>query len=58
MVRVGRRQADDDTDPTEPNPDGIPAGELHTAHPHRNREWCVGQNAAPQPGREVTAGRE
>ncbi|MDX5558653.1 ISAs1 family transposase, partial [Escherichia coli] len=37
MVRVGRRPADDGTDRHHAYPDGISAGELRAAHPHRNR---------------------
>ncbi len=32
--------------------------ELHAAHPGRDRERRAGESAAPQPGGEVTAGRE
>ena len=47
MVRVGRRPSDHHPDPTEPYPDGVPAGELHTAPENRNREWRTGEGAAP-----------
>ncbi len=58
MVRLGRRQADDGTDRHHAYPDGIPAGELHAAHPGRDRERRAGESAAPQPGGEAAAGRE
>ncbi len=56
MVRVGRRQADDDTDRHHAYPDGIPAGELHAAPENRNREWRTGEGAAPEPGGGVARG--
>ena len=58
MVRVGRRPADDRTDRHHAYPDGISAGELRAAHPHRNRQRRAGESAAPQPGGEAAAGRE
>ncbi|CDL30013.1 core protein [Escherichia coli ISC7] len=33
-------------------------GELHAAHPGRDRERRAGESAAPQPGGEAAAGRE
>ena len=56
MVRVGGGPADHRTDPTEPDPDGIPAGELHAADTHRNREWRTGEGVAPESGGGVAGG--
>lgn len=53
MVRLGRRQAGDSTDRHHAYPDGIRAGKLHTAHPHRNRQRRAGENAAAEPGGEA-----
>ncbi len=58
MVRLGRRPPDDGADRQHTYPDGIRAGKLHTAHPHRNRQRRAGENAAAEPGGEVAAGRK